>query len=296
MSTPRDPDAILAAWLDEGPHELPEPTRRAIAVATRSSHQTRHAAGLPWRSLPMNPFARIAIAVLALTVVIGGAVYLFRPGNQVGGGPPPVATASPAAPAAPSAAPSATANETATPMPTPIDTTAWIPFTSDRHGYSFDRPPDWSVVKSTRPWPFGSPGDVAGDGTVDEFDQPAPGVAHWLVSSQAIPKGTTEAAWFTAYLTGTESMPAGCFPPRTQWQSITIAGHPAAVHGGLPACGFTEAVAILGGRAYVFTGYPDRVAASGRIFDRTLFDDLLSTVSFQPTKADDTPVASPGPS
>ena len=30
MTTPRDPDEILAAWLDEGPTRLPDQTRRAI--------------------------------------------------------------------------------------------------------------------------------------------------------------------------------------------------------------------------------------------------------------------------
>ena len=32
MTVQRDPDAILAAWLEEGPTGLPEPSRRAIAV------------------------------------------------------------------------------------------------------------------------------------------------------------------------------------------------------------------------------------------------------------------------
>ena len=42
MTVKRDPDAILAAWLEEGPTGLPEPTRRAIAVSTRTT--TRRAA------------------------------------------------------------------------------------------------------------------------------------------------------------------------------------------------------------------------------------------------------------
>ena len=39
MTTPRDPDAILAAWLDEGPTRLPTPTRRAIIIALPTTSQ-----------------------------------------------------------------------------------------------------------------------------------------------------------------------------------------------------------------------------------------------------------------
>ena len=295
MSAPRDPDTILAAWLEEGPSALPEPTRRAIAVATRTSPQSRWAIGLPWRPFTMNPFARTAVAVLAVVVVVGGAIYLLRPGNQLGTpGPSAIATPTPTTAPTISLTPAATAS--ATPVPTPIDTTTWVPFTSDRHGYSMSVPADWSVVKATRPWLFGGSGDVPGDGTVDQFDQPSPGITRFVASGQTIPKGTSTAAWFTAYLTGTESMPAGCFPPRAQWTSITIAGHAAGLHGGLTSCGFTEAVAIVGNRAYVFTGYADRSAPSGRIFDRSLLDAWLSTVRFDPSKASDSPAPSPGPS
>ena len=40
MTVKRDPDAILAAWLEEGPTALPEPTRRAIAVDHPNHHST----------------------------------------------------------------------------------------------------------------------------------------------------------------------------------------------------------------------------------------------------------------
>ena len=33
MSASRDPDTILAAWLDDGPEDLPSSTRRAITTA-----------------------------------------------------------------------------------------------------------------------------------------------------------------------------------------------------------------------------------------------------------------------
>ena len=50
MSAPRDPDVILAAWLDDGPADLPSSTRRAISTAVRTTPQSRAGLGLPaWR-------------------------------------------------------------------------------------------------------------------------------------------------------------------------------------------------------------------------------------------------------
>ena len=37
MTGPRDPDAIIATWLEDGPIDLPEETRRAIVVGLRTS-------------------------------------------------------------------------------------------------------------------------------------------------------------------------------------------------------------------------------------------------------------------
>jgi hypothetical protein len=97
MTTPRDPDAMIAAWIDEGPHELPESTRRAIAVTTRTTHQRRRGFGSPWRPFLMTPFARTVTAVLLLAVGVAGAAFLLAPGSQVGG-PPSTAVPSSAPP------------------------------------------------------------------------------------------------------------------------------------------------------------------------------------------------------
>jgi hypothetical protein len=106
-----------------------------------------------------------------------------------------------------------------------------------------------------------------------------------VVSSQALPAGMTEDKWFAAYLTGASPLHPECNPARAQWEPITIAGYAAGVHGGLTQCSFTEAVAIVGGRAYVFTAYPNLDAPSAAIFNRALFDAFLVTVAFQPENA-----------
>ena len=86
MNVQRDPDAILAAWLDEGPTRLPEPTRRAIAVNTRTTTQRRRPVWMPPRRPLMNTYARWAVAAIAVVLAIGGAAYFLAPaGGQVGG-------------------------------------------------------------------------------------------------------------------------------------------------------------------------------------------------------------------
>lgn len=88
MTVKRDPDAILAAWLDEGPIALPEPTRRAIAVTTRTTTQRRRPIWVPRGRPLMNTYARWAVAAIAIVLAIGGAAYFLAPaGGGVGGTP-----------------------------------------------------------------------------------------------------------------------------------------------------------------------------------------------------------------
>ena len=102
MNVRRDPDAILAAWLEEGPTTLPEPTRRAIAVTTRTTNQRRHPLWMPRGRPLMNTYARWAVAAIAVVLAIGGAAYVLTPGGgQIGGR----ATSTPSASASPSASP-----------------------------------------------------------------------------------------------------------------------------------------------------------------------------------------------
>lgn len=115
MTTPRDPDSILAAWLEEGPLGLPETTRRAITVNTRTTTQRRLPIWVPQRRPLMNPIARFAIAAVAIVLVVSGALYVFAPGQGSVGGPPsatPLTAASPSAgtSTAPSPAPFTSSN------------------------------------------------------------------------------------------------------------------------------------------------------------------------------------------
>lgn len=144
MTTPRNPEPIVAAWLEEGPNELPESTRRAIAVSTRTTTQRGRPMWTPWRTTLMNPFPKVALAALAVVAIVGGGFFLLSPGSQVGG-------PSPAPP--PSSAP--TSSRPPSPAPQGAVPTEWETYTSYRFGYSIDHPAEWVATPATADWAFG---------------------------------------------------------------------------------------------------------------------------------------------
>jgi len=114
VNVQRDPDAILATWLEDGPVRLPDATKRAIAVTTRTTRQSRRPMWTPWRFPPMTGATRFALGAVAVVAVALGGLYLFNPApGGVIGGPGPTAT--------PAASP------TPTPMPFPSDTSDGAP-------------------------------------------------------------------------------------------------------------------------------------------------------------------------
>ena len=113
MTIHRDPDEILAAWLDEGPSRLPEQTRRAISVALPTTSQRRRGWSVPWRSSTMSTTLKYAIgAVAVVAIAFGGWFFLAPAPGGVGAGPSPTSsrslTVTPVAPS-PSVASSPTA-------------------------------------------------------------------------------------------------------------------------------------------------------------------------------------------
>src|SRR6188472_2363043 len=115
MTVRRDPDAILAAWLHEGPTRLPDATRRAIAVSIRTTRQSRLPNWLPWRDPTVNGMTRYALAAVAVVAVVVGGLYFLRPGTD-----PSVGVGGPGSPApSVSPVPSTSATPTASPTPSP---------------------------------------------------------------------------------------------------------------------------------------------------------------------------------
>src|SRR5215213_10533963 len=113
MNTLRDHDAVIGAWLDDGPQALPAETRQAITVGIRTV--TRRRAGIPWpfvgrglramepRRLPVALASAAAIVVVAALAL---SFYVNRQGG-IGALPSPSPFASPTVAALPSVEPKA---------------------------------------------------------------------------------------------------------------------------------------------------------------------------------------------
>ena len=144
MTVQRDPDAILASWLEEGPNRLPDGTKRSIAVTTRTTRQARRPMSVPWRAPTLNGLTRPILAAVAVVAVVVGGLYLLRPGPQPGVGGPgsPVPSVSPT----PSASPAPSPSPTPSPRPSPEPSVGALTqaFTSPTLGYSIRYPAGWT--------------------------------------------------------------------------------------------------------------------------------------------------------
>jgi hypothetical protein len=280
----------LGDWLEDGPVDASDRLVDSVLAAFPSIPQRRRAVRVPWRRSPMNGYARVLIVIVAVAVIAVGGLLVLRPGATVGGpNPPPTSSATASAPgtASRSAVPSASAgaSPSSSPAPSPVDTSLWKAFTSKRHGFSMRYPGDWILGPATAPWPAGTPEAGPPDPMLDWFSpNPVADPTTWFwVTSQPVPASTTSLKW----LTDDESLGPRtpyCFPAPADMEQTTIGGQKAWIRGGVPGCGFTDAIVFAGGRVYILTGY------KGSFFDRTLFQAFVSTVTFNPSKADDTPL------
>lgn len=269
MNVKRDPDAILASWLEDGPMRLPDATRRAIAVHTRTTQQSRRPIWVPWRTPLMNPFARMAAVAIVIAIAVGGAIYLLSPGTGVGGLPTATPTPSPRPTPVPSVA------AAATPIATPIDSTAWLLFSSTRYKYDIKYPAFLTPTQSIRQWSM----------AVDQKDWQSPandwfrGQVFFTAFSVDLPAGTSRDAWIASYH-GTDGKaspdPCGALTTSIDLGTNEVDGHPVVFwrDPNTQLCGGTAAFVVVGTRLYTFfIGLPG--------WEPTL-EAMLSTVTFRP--------------
>lgn len=262
----------LTDWLEEGPTDAPDRVLETIQAALPSIPQRRVAWRVPWRFFPMNGFARWVAGAAAVIIAVGGLALLNQSPSASVGRPPTSPPPSVAPPSASSAA---------------IDTTNWNSFTSIRHGETLRYPRGWTAAPASEPWPAGV--DPT-DSMQDIFSLPTNGDQVFSAVSQRLPSGETGLEWLANYELQGATYHASvkqCWPAPADMEHTTVAGSPAWVHGG---CGFIEAITVVGGRTYVMQLWNS--------YDRPLFDAFLSTMTFTPARADDTPVThlSPSPS
>jgi hypothetical protein len=261
MSAERDMTRIVRSWLQVDEHESADRVLDIVLDLLDTTPQHRSA----WpvrRFVVMNNYAKLAIAAAVVVVVAIGGLALLRPGGSPGPGGAPTATPSP--PPSPSAAPS----RSPAASPSLINTTGWVPFTSDRYGYQISYPP-------THP---GMPGSTVSAPTfvaqaqrdftfeTDRFERSAEEELattplDWIVFgpdgrsqigfwgfAETIPAGTSVDDIISQSV-GTKD-PSGVPFPACESEPITIDGQP----GRFDVCGdsVSIAVVIIGDRAYVF--------------------------------------------
>jgi len=264
MNQPRDPDAIIATWLDDGPIDLPDETRRAITVGLRTQPRVRRMAILGGSS--MSPINRL-VAAAAVVLAVGGLsmFVLANRGGGPGATPPPFASTALAPSQTPSIAPSPS-----------ISTAGWVTFSSSRYGYDIKIPALWTAnaKQSTRQWSL----------AVDQYDWltsasdsfgPDP---HVVVFAVDVPAGTSNDAWIASYYgPDAKGSPDPCQHVPVDLATKQVDGHAVAFWNELDTsstCGGTWAFVFIGNRAYVFM--------IGRPGQEPLFEALMSTVTFRP--------------
>jgi hypothetical protein len=159
-------------------------------------------------------------------------------------------------------------------------------YASSRHGFAIKLPETWKVTPATSAWPAGTEAASPPSPMLDVFEDPVDASKTFAVVSQPLASGVTADAWLTTYEKSAPSMPGACWPPPNQMEQVTVGGQTAWIHGGLAACGFTEAIVFAGDRIYEFGSY---FPPGGKPGSRPLFDALLATVALDPTAANDNP-------
>jgi hypothetical protein len=212
-----------------------------------------------------------------------------------------VFTMAPSVPASPesasvSAAPSASAScPLATTCPPSsavlIETHNWVPFTSERYGYTVAHPPTWTATPATRAWDYQRSAASQVEGS-DQFGGSSAYVlssAGYLISFTAfavdVPAGTSEDRWMADYYAGRPWMAPGCHEyADAEQRPISVDGHRGTMLVGDTGCG-DSAFVFVDGRVHVFElEAHDRPALKPewQTLRTALLESFLGTVEFRP--------------
>jgi hypothetical protein len=299
MNVTRDPDSILDAWLDEGPADLPDATRRAILTSLPTTPQARRGLLAPRRFPNMNTFARAASVLVVAVVAIGALALLASWKGGVGGPSPSPLASRPASAVSPSCVPSTGA--TAPPLAT-LDST----FVSPSHGFQVRYPSSWTVILGTGSWMLETtrmPGNSVSDVIVTPC---GPYRMRLSGASIALPGGMTMdqfrsfASPFSSPFDSSPCTPVAPLPTPVMIDSQAAPGASPQKVEAVVSINGCNALAELGG--YI---YDVEVIAGGRGYTFTLDGDLttadalawLATIKLDPASAQTgSTVSSPSPS
>ena len=140
-------------WLDDGSDRTPPPAIDAVLLAVKTTRQERDLR-IPRRFTQMPTYIRLVAGIAIVAVVGVGVLFYSNREPGVGGQPTPT--------------PPPTALPSASPTPSPLDTSVWVPYTSERYGVTIAHPDGWAENPADRDWNFDMYGTVDEKGAVDE--------------------------------------------------------------------------------------------------------------------------------
>ena len=159
MTTPRDPDSLLAAYLADGIDVLPD---RVVDAVLDEAHRTRQRVVFgPRRTPVMNSTIKVILAAAAVIAVVVAGVSLLPRNDAAVGGP---SSTSPSAP--PSTSPSATASPVPSEFPGVSDDVApgtyvWSAGGTTPADVTFTIPAGWASRFGIPNKDRGGPGEIA---------------------------------------------------------------------------------------------------------------------------------------
>jgi hypothetical protein len=284
---------------DENGYRL---TRRdlEIAMGARSADgitPLQRVIRVPRAHRPTRLSSQVPIAVLLITVILVGGVALATRTNQSSAigpvvsitpspSPTPVNTPTPEPAASSSPAVVATSQPSRSAIAIPPLTRTFV---STRNGFSIDYPADWTATPATESWP---PDTTVQLGNPELDTLSVEGKVRFVVASQRLDAGQTEAQWIAAYFrpfqgdvtcaNASDLAASPRLPIDGQSGYLDIAGCPMSADAALSA---TDLVF----NAFVFAG--DRVyqiTLDGDV-DLAYFEALLATMKLDPASAIDPP-------
>jgi hypothetical protein len=256
MTTPRDPDRMIRAFLDEGEELLNDQIYDEVRAEIERKRQRTFIG--PWRTPIMNKLLTYGLGAAAVVVILFGASQFFgSAGDGTGGDPTQTATAE------------ATLEPTPEPSPTAAPPLTQS-FTSTRHGISVSYPEGWTAQPATESWTGAQPN--FGDAPADFVYDPAL-TDHLFVSIASKPIGDTNPnEWVAEELTLYEC----------------TASEPTTVDDATGLIGCNKAAVTIDGRGYVIALYTSGDEPwIGVAYDQAWFEEFLATVQLHPEDAVD---------
>lgn len=250
MTTPRDPDGQIRAFLLEGDELLNDQVYDVVRTEIERKRQRAFVG--PWRTPIMNKVLTYGLGAAAvIAVLFVGAQIVGSPGGLLGNEPTPTAT------------PEATLQP-----PPPLSQS----FTSPLHGYSVSYPEGWTTRSATEPWTsptfplnFNFP-------EVDVLYDPALESGLFLIAASQPIGNATPDEWAAEQM----ASDGGC---GTATEPITVESGTGLI--GSEDC--TLAVVTSAGRGYWIQLYTGDGAPP--TYDKAWFEEVLATVQLHPEDA-----------